>query len=33
MCGRGERRIKGFWGNLKKRNHLEEPGIDERIIL
>jgi hypothetical protein len=24
----------GFWrGNLRERDHLEEPGIDERIIL
>jgi hypothetical protein len=21
------------WGNLTKRDHLEDPGIDERIIL
>jgi hypothetical protein len=25
---------KGFWrGNLKERDHLEDPGLDERIIL
>ena len=24
----------GIWGeNLKERDHLEEPGVDERIIL
>jgi hypothetical protein len=24
----------GFWlGNLKVRDHLEDPGVDERIIL
>jgi len=24
----------GFcWGNLREREHLEDPGIDERIIL
>jgi hypothetical protein len=22
-----------LWGNLKERDHLEEPGIDGRIIL
>jgi hypothetical protein len=33
MCGSGERRIKGFGENMKERNRLEEPGIDERIIL
>jgi hypothetical protein len=21
------------WGNLRKRNHLEDPGVDGRIIL
>jgi len=30
----GERRIKGFWwGNLKERDHLGNPGVDGRIIL
>jgi len=25
---------KGFWwGNLRKRDHLEDPGVDGRIIL
>jgi len=25
---------KGFWwGNLRERNHLEDPGMDRRIIL
>jgi len=29
-----ERRIQGFGGeNLRERNHLEDPGIDGRIIL
>jgi hypothetical protein len=24
----------GFWlGNLRERDHLEDPGVDERIIL
>jgi len=22
-----------WWGNLSERDHLEEPGVDERIIL
>jgi len=22
-----------WWGNLRKRDHLEDPGIDRRIIL
>jgi hypothetical protein len=22
-----------WWGNLREKNHLEDPGIDERIIL
>jgi hypothetical protein len=22
-----------WWGNLRKRNHFEDPGIDGRIIL
>jgi hypothetical protein len=30
----GERRVTGFWsGNLRERDHLGDPGIDERIIL
>jgi hypothetical protein len=32
--GREARHIQGFdGGNLKERNHLENPGIDGRIIL
>jgi len=26
------RRIQGWWGNLRKRVYLEDAGIDERII-
>ena len=35
MAHIGERRgYAGFrWGNLKERDHLEDPGIDGRIIL
>jgi len=31
----GERKVfTGFWyGNLRKSEHLEDPGVDERIIL
>ena len=33
VCGRGEV-YTGFWlGNLRKRDHLEDPGVDRRIIL
>jgi hypothetical protein len=28
----GERR-DAYWGNLRERYHLEDPGIDGRIIL
>jgi len=24
---------KAWWGNLRERDHLEEPGVDGRIIL
>jgi len=34
VCGGGERRIRGFGGkNLRERDHLEDPDVDERIIL
>ena len=35
MCVGGEERcIQGFvGGNLRERDHLEDPGIDRRIIL
>jgi hypothetical protein len=30
----GEKVCTGFWwGNLKGRDHLEDPGVDERITL
>jgi len=32
--GGEERRYTGFWwGNLRERDHVEDPGIDGRIIL
>jgi len=34
MYGQEERRIQGFGGgNLKGKDHLEDPGIDGNIIL
>jgi hypothetical protein len=33
-CRGEEKCIQGFWwGNLRKGDHCEGPGIDERIIL
>ena len=31
----GERRdvYRVWWGKLRERDHLEDPGIDERIVL
>jgi len=29
----GESHTAIWWGNLKKRDHLEDPEIDEKIIL
>ena len=31
--GRGEVYTGFWWGNLRERDHLEYPGLDERIIL
>jgi hypothetical protein len=31
--GRGVVRTLFWWGNLKERHHLREPGVDGRIIL
>jgi hypothetical protein len=30
---RGEVHTGFWWGNLRERNHLEDPGVDGRIIL
>jgi hypothetical protein len=32
VCGGGEAYTGFWWGNLRERNHLEDPGIDGRII-
>jgi hypothetical protein len=31
--GRGEACTGYWWGNMRGRGHLEDPGVDERIIL
>jgi len=31
--GRGKLHIGFWWENLRERDHLEDPGVDERIIL
>jgi hypothetical protein len=33
LAGRGEVYRGFWWGNLKERDHLEEPGVDGRIII
>jgi hypothetical protein len=31
--GRGEACARFWWGNLRERDHLGDPGVDGRIIL
>jgi hypothetical protein len=33
VWGRGEVHTGFWWGNLKERDHLKDPGVDGRIIL
>jgi len=33
VWGRGDVHTGFWWGNLKEREHLEDQGVDERIIL
>jgi hypothetical protein len=33
VWGRGEVCIGVWWGNLRERNHLEDPGLVVRLIL
>jgi len=33
QMGRGEAYTGFWWGNLKERDHLEDPGVDGNIIL
>ena len=33
VWGRGEAYTGFWWGNLRERNHLEDAGVDGRIIL
>jgi len=33
VWGRGELYTGFWWGNLRERDHLEDPGVDRRIIL
>jgi hypothetical protein len=32
LMGRGEAYAGYWWGNLKERYHLENPGVDDRIV-
>jgi len=31
--GRGEAYAGSWWGNLREKDHLEDPGVDGRVIL
>jgi len=31
--GRGVVYTRFWWGNLRERDHLDDPGVDRRIIL
>jgi len=33
VWGRGEAYTEFWWGNQRERDHLEDPDVDERIIL
>jgi hypothetical protein len=33
MYGGRKGAYRVWWGNLRERDHLEDPGIDEKIIL
>ena len=33
VCGRGEVHTEFWWGNLRGKSHLEDPGVDGTIIL
>jgi hypothetical protein len=33
VWGEGEVNTEFWWGNLRGRDHLENPGVDGRIIL
>jgi hypothetical protein len=33
VCGRGEEHVGFWWGNVRGRDHLENLGVDVRIII